>query len=690
MNSIKIHKNIANIFVITILLVWYIWVLYPLLETGFVGDDAYNSQIKGTLILSDATLLERLTSEIKGWLIGAGRFNPIGWIYTWSLYYLTNSFLIVKSIAMGVIILSSIFFFMIIKKIEIDKLFLLLGILIMPTIMQFRQWHDPIISFTFLIPLVTLFSFISIYSYIRSFDKFEIKWVSISILFFILSLLTYEVSYFFLPIYFAIFLFYKKTRFDFILISTFIILLVAHYILCKISLDYKSSAYPASQIHLNWGDLWRAYKYQFISGFPLTWRLAKNIEHVKIFPLIGYQTYIFSILSIILYYIFNKWQYKVYKNYKLIIIGLLLIFLIPLPSALSGHQSEISSAGPGYGYITVYIQYFGVAVMLLVAVNFLLNYKKHKNYIRVLISIILSILIAFSALITRNENNFVVKKLDYPYKTPRIFLGQSIQSGLLNQVSSRDIVLSNYRIPADNAWFLSQSADKKIFGCSINIDAEYIPCIKRNKARAPDGDVYGLVYQISHDDEKSYALLAKLIIPSELSTSSNVIKFTDYLIYRNSKLEKISGIQEYDFIALSDAPIKLEKSNFDINSYSLGKFPINFQSFWLPDRSDHEVLRWSSGDSLMNIYNPLGKSVSVLFTSSLVRPNNGEAEIYFLLNNQLVNFYQVKSNFAVNLNLRLMPGENKLRFFSNAPVVSGGDPRKIVFGLVNPQVKEIN
>ena len=50
-----------------------------LLKTGFVGDDAYNSMIKGAIINQNISLNDRILSEIKGWTFGAGRIMIVNW-----------------------------------------------------------------------------------------------------------------------------------------------------------------------------------------------------------------------------------------------------------------------------------------------------------------------------------------------------------------------------------------------------------------------------------------------------------------------------------------------------------------------------------------------------------------------------------------------------------------------------------
>ena len=76
-----LHKNIL-IILDSLLAVWVIYVLFPLLGVGFVSDDSYNSQIAGRNLVDGLSFWEDLIIEVKAWLIEAGRFSPFAWFYT--------------------------------------------------------------------------------------------------------------------------------------------------------------------------------------------------------------------------------------------------------------------------------------------------------------------------------------------------------------------------------------------------------------------------------------------------------------------------------------------------------------------------------------------------------------------------------------------------------------------------------
>ena len=85
------------------LLLWLAWMLFPLFLSGFISDDAYNSQIQGVLLHHNISLFDRIVSEISNWL-SLGRFNPLNWIVLYSYFYLFPSLLLYKLFAFFIVV----------------------------------------------------------------------------------------------------------------------------------------------------------------------------------------------------------------------------------------------------------------------------------------------------------------------------------------------------------------------------------------------------------------------------------------------------------------------------------------------------------------------------------------------------------------------------------------------------------
>ena len=128
-------KNIQDVILITT----SIYFLYPLLNSGYISDDAYNSLIRGSMIEKNISFLQYLIELNWGWLNGSGRLYPIEHITQAFLFYYTDNLVIFKLIKLTVIVVSIYYFkkyiYILTNSNEIGNLVFLTSIIFF----QFRQ-----------------------------------------------------------------------------------------------------------------------------------------------------------------------------------------------------------------------------------------------------------------------------------------------------------------------------------------------------------------------------------------------------------------------------------------------------------------------------------------------------------------------------------------------------------------------
>ena len=144
--------------------------LFPLLISGFIGDDLYNSQIRGRLFYEDINILEFYYRETISWYWNNGRFFPLS-LSMYFIFYLINEPIIVKSFYFTLIIINLIYFFKIINYFTNSKKISLLFCVLVATSIQLRLWHDPVLSFHGLMQTLLLFFLISIYYFLKNKKK---------------------------------------------------------------------------------------------------------------------------------------------------------------------------------------------------------------------------------------------------------------------------------------------------------------------------------------------------------------------------------------------------------------------------------------------------------------------------------------------------------------------------------------
>jgi len=694
-----LHKN-RLIILDSLLVLWVIYVLFPLLGVGFISDDSYNSQISGRNLVDGLSFWEDLIIEVKAWLIEAGRFSPFAWFYTKGLYSLQPSSYIVKSITLTIIVLNVLFYTKIVHFITKSRRLSYICGFMVPLLFQFRMWHDPIIGFTFLIPMLSMFLFASLLVLTKYLENNQAKTISLFIFLHVISLCTYELSYIFIVFYILIVLFSpsKKNWGKPIILSIFTT--IAHFFLILLFREADSSTYPGSNINFDFEMIFSSFLIQVASAFPLSWKIASGPAHESLSKIIYSVLIIFAIFSFFIASQFYKIKYeltKINSSNKLLIFSLALLLLPAVPVALTGHQAELVNAGYGYGYIVVFMQYFGAVALFLIIVNYL---KKISSYIFLpmhkLTYLTLVFFIIFSVgYFTRLENSFVAEEVNKFYKYPRDLLDKSIDSGILNHLSADSLLIRNERYPSDHHWFYSMKAGRKINTCGLNIALEFPDCVKIKEEK---NDIYGLAYFLSSDYKTGSVFVAKLdkiLLVEDIPIS---LKFNNYKVYnsRTGELSKITSNNTYDLLKIADTEVGTTTLDYDIRDYEIDEIPYRFKDFFSREGGKESYLRWSPGDSTMLIENSTGKSLKKILSLILIRPNSkfqhASVSITHTIPNSRgflqTNRYDILGQEEIEIVLNLKPGINYLNFRSDSHHIDNGDPRNIVFGIGNYKLND--
>ena len=468
----KLIKLNLSIIFLTIIIFFF---LFPLLTSGYVSDDAYNSLIKGILIERDESFLSYIINLNWGWLNGSGRLYPIGHLSQTLLFYFINNLIFFK-ICIFLIILVSIFYFrlFVIELSGVKEIGNLASLIIL-VFLQFRLWHDPILAFAGLIPLICLLLFMSLY-YFQLYLKNNKKIHLInSIIFYTLMLLTYEVTYFFVAIFYIVALlnntFYqsiKKIKFH--LFILFLIILITIYFRINIS----GIAYPSISKNLSLIIVIKSFIIQTISGvsFSYMFRLKYElINFIKFYDFILLSIY-FLLIFLNLKIIANKNKEHIKNKYYLFIFGLIIIFTQSFFVSISGHNTDLTKMGFGFGYITVLIQYFGFCLiyLFLIILSFeKINFKKGKE----IIILIFTLFLVVNAYVNLLNNRYVVHNSNQFYKYPRELLKSAIKSEEFNKLNKSKVIIRKSRFPHDIRWFYLKNTNVEYCMIDVNYDINH-------------------------------------------------------------------------------------------------------------------------------------------------------------------------------------------------------------------------
>jgi hypothetical protein len=719
-----------------------------LLFTGFISDDAYNSQILGALLINKQSLIDRFVAETAGWFTGAGRFFPLHW-YFYFIYYFTQSEILVKSITLVVMMLGLFFFSLLIEKITKSKMAVLLCCISVPAIFQVRAWHDPILAFTFLLPLLFLYLSSSLYYFQCFLESGRKKYLIASVVLHLFGLLTYEANYLFFLCHISLAFFSTgtlKEKFKKvlpILIVSFGIILIA--ILAKTGVNpyFDKNTYPGASIHLNPELTIKAFLYHCVAGIPLSYFLSVN---PALAPLLAWEQIGIFVFFMIVLFSLKRQKTVLYSQFQFLILGSSLFFPPAIIMALSGHQEELVQAGLGYGYLPVYFQYFGFYLIFISGFSFFRN-KIEKcssrlgtpNQVRLdkVVVFIGALFLSYVAATHLMQNKAVANSTNSIYLFPRKILGTAIQDGILNQIGNESLILQYKRFPSDQDWFLSTAAKrplkicdspaikstylmdveisklenlgqiqkdkfnpicglKQLFGVDYSpLAVENKPSMNKVDMGARDSWVIAYSVDVAHGVQ-GIVIVAKIdevIIDSgkidviQLNVGSQLRVYE----YQHKKMTELSIPRgSVDFLKLIEDGLPLSLHEVNFSQYKPGTVLSKWYGKVHPlEGTVKENLRWSSGDAELVLYNLSETTANVELRAEFKIPGNKiEKSLLKIIDASKVQELTMGANsYFFERKKSLVPGVTSIEFSSDGKVFSS-DSRNIVFGIFNFKILE--
>ena len=433
-------KDPHFLFLVSLAFITNILILSNILQSDYFGDDLYNFQVPGKVPYQFESISAYAISAVKGWM-SIGRFFPVGNSYLWFLYDWFDTIYSYKLIMITLIMIShllfSYFIYLFSKK---NKHLTLLVLLITPILFQYKLYHDPILSFHGLMPLMFIFLITSLIFLLKHLQKSNKLFFIISLVSFISCLFTYEVAHTFIFIYILVissqfsirantskylrvFLPYLFISFG---IALYIIYLRSLYDMPLTNNPYLPNWYFASII--------KTYFLQVVSVLPTSYYF--NYGRFPYWYDFGSN---FIFLAVFFIYIFiSSFNYKEDKGnfFKYLFILAILILLLPgAPIALStkfqGFLGEANKVQFGLPYIPIYIQTFGLSLLLSLLIS---KVTKTKNIIFIMI------VLGMVWTIHTVSNNQVIRAVNVPYKDTRIVLTLFFSKDLKDKLNNGDLI----------------------------------------------------------------------------------------------------------------------------------------------------------------------------------------------------------------------------------------------------------
>lgn len=439
---------------ITTFFLFGILILSPILFSDYFGDDIYNFQVHGAVPAYYDSVYDLTVFYFKKWVFEQGRFFP-GAFYAYYVFWLFDNVVSYKIFLVVCILINIIAFsylvYMLTKNIKLVFLFSITVLLLF----QFKYYHDSFLSFHGLIQLVFLYVTIALIFLIKFFEKKNKYYLVLSTLFYTFSLLTYEISFSFLLIFIIIIFVYSenlKTK-----IVNFIIFILPYVAIFSLNIYIRHIGVAnegAYSINFNFMTILKTYIFQISSTLPLSYIFKDVNVWLKL---------LFAFIFMLFLFISFKRISKNKDERVMYLIGFALIFLTPILITLSPkYQSEIRF---GVGYIPVYIQYFGLGILIATFISSLNNlFYKNLGYLALIVI----------GIIHLKSNINVVKNVNDIIENKRKILAIALDKNK-NIFNDNDNVCFNGENQIHSKEYLNIYVNKK-----LNVYSNLYDCDKNN------------------------------------------------------------------------------------------------------------------------------------------------------------------------------------------------------------------
>ncbi len=620
-NLSKGNTNYWLILASLMLIPFYLLVFYPLTQAGFFYDDAYNSLISGTLRLEDKNLSEYIFAAIIGSITSSGRIYPLSTLAVYPHYIFTDPF--EYQLCRMVFIFLSVASFawlikLITKKSEIGLLFLFL----IPIFWSVQTFCDSLTSFSILLQILAIFSGLSLCFYIKARESNNKTFYALSLALYLCALLTYEIA---IAVFFAILCLewiQKKSLKDFLINISGYLAITATYSIATLALRYCINP-TVSYDGVMLGELRKmpsTFIKQLLATLPLN-----SLYHFLFSDLIfdagkltksNNQNIFLAILPISLFCFYRlliRLEIDRRSVKKLVIIACCCLFIPALVISFIGkYQFWLSIVPygylPQYGYLPLYLQYFGLSILFLVWCNKRLACSISAVYRRRM-TILISTLASLTLYASIEFNYSMILDLNkLNEKDIKLLAAEALRNGLLSEISysTKNTYGIGGKVPKSIIFSAAlREADQPplIIGNVGLLTPSFVAQHSRliaNTAAIKSRDANSLPNNIKSSGKKTFSKNRQIFLLNPVQTNSE----SGYVIFAkiNSVDYKITdGALEITSYSLSNPRIFLRSKSAEDSSKifaTLNKFFASKQSpkIYHADKNDWEIIGFSSNN----------------------------------------------------------------------------------------------
>ena len=541
-----------------------IFSLKPLFHSGYYWDDAINSTAYLFEKYDHLTLLQNVLIFMRKYL-ELGRINVLS-CYYYFLFYIENVSLY-KAVIIGLVGVDMLLLGLLVREICGSKRISRFAMLLIPVLIQFRAYQDPVTGFYGLMQVVLAELMLTAFFLLRFLRTGKKKFYWLSLIPFWIGLMTYEVCFpFILMIPLMVFLETKdwKKTFRYSIPFGLIILILLGAIWGVRMTFAQESTYPGVAFSLDPVPILRTYIYQLMAALPLSFYfsgrqlailgsnyLAQDVLSYQLTDVIKSIKIDDWIILLLVSFVFFLNRAKQPDDHRVKNWGLLLgigmsFWLLPAVT-ISVSQRYQGQLIPGLGYLPVFLEYFGIS-MLTVCLCVLLSQKIRQPLVLSMGKTAAIWALFLSILLNQQNNRTVNELLNRSFLYPREGGEKALQAGMLDFLPNQTVLVAAN--PGEYIWEASwanaglypeyysvqskrdlQAAGIQILNLSAYIDSE-LPDESTDSGRLtihPD-DAYMIAYDGGED--RGFAKMGKINqLQAGSSHAENQETLTDHVLF---------------------------------------------------------------------------------------------------------------------------------------------------------------
>lgn len=349
--------------------------LLPLLSSGFYSDDLINSTLQGQLQLQGKSFIEHVLETNRAWITASGRLFPVHLLTISAIAYVSSALLFYKILLLSLNTANVLLFGYLLRVHTGHTAAAYLGMLVLPGLFQFRLYHDPILSFCGMMQVFVSCLLAAMILLCKYLEQNRTTYLLASLIAYNLALYYYEVSILLLPLFVVIVVGSRLNLKDTIWLSVPYVLSVVVALVAmgaaRYMRDVAAIQYSGIVFNLQTKPIVKTFALQLYASLPLTYftgNPARLFRH-------DVETFVANIarsdlsVLVLLVSLYGACLWKPLQGIRglpmLCVLGSILMVAPSLLVSMSlKYQGELLGAGRGMGYIPVYVEYYGTALVI--------------------------------------------------------------------------------------------------------------------------------------------------------------------------------------------------------------------------------------------------------------------------------------------------------------------------------------